>query len=189
MLRHCGTEIIETERLILRRFKYTDTEDMLRYWISDPDVQHMYSEPVYSTKEEVEKLIAEYMKNYEKEDCYRWAIIHKKENICIGQTAFFLVDNKNHFAEIEYCIGKDFQRRGLATEATQALLAFGFQRVNFHRIQICHKEHNLPSKAVILKCGFNFEGGLRDFFFMGDTYVARMYYSLLKNEWQLLNKL
>ena len=188
MLNHQGTEIIETERLLLRKFKYSDTENMLKYWISDPAVQHMYSEPVYSTKDEVKELLEKYIKNYEKEDYYRWAIIDRKENVCIGQIVFFLVDNKNHFAEIEYCVGRDFQGKGLATEAARALLNFGFGKVNFHRIQICHKEHNLASKAVILKCGFNFEGGLRDFFFMGDTYVTRMYYSLLKNEWNTLNK-
>ena len=188
MLNHQGTEIIETERLLLRKFKYRDTENMLKYWISDPAVQHMYSEPVYSTKDEVKELLEKYIKNYEKEDYYRWAIIDRKENVCIGQIAFFLVDNKNHFAEIEYCVGRDFQGKGLATEAARALLNFGFGKVNFHRIQICHKEHNLASKAVILKCGFNFEGGLRDFFFMGDTYVTRMYYSLLKNEWNTSNK-
>lgn len=183
MLNHKGTEVIETERLILRKFDYSDADDMIKYWVSDPDVQYMYSEPVYTTKEEVKELLKKYTDSYEKDDYYRWALIHKEKNVCIGQIAFFLVDNKNHFAEIEYCVGKKFQGSGLATESTCAVIAFGFETVNFHRIQICHKEHNLASKAVIKKCGFNFEGSLRDFFFMGDTYTARMYYSLLKSEW------
>ena len=29
---HCGTNTIETERLVLRRFRYTDDEAMLAYW-------------------------------------------------------------------------------------------------------------------------------------------------------------
>jgi ribosomal-protein-alanine N-acetyltransferase len=188
MLNHCGSETIETKRLILRKFGYNDTDDMLKYWISDTDIQLMYSEPVYSTKEEVGELLKKYIDSYENKDYYRWALIHKEKNVCIGQIAFFLVDNKNHFGEIEYCVGKDFQGAGLATEAACALIDFGFEKVNFHRIQICHKEHNLASKGVIKKCGFKFEGGLRDFFFMGDTYVTRMYYSLLKDEWHMLYK-
>ncbi|NRY58925.1 hypothetical protein [Clostridium beijerinckii] len=53
MLTHVGTIGIETERLILRKFEYTDDENMLKYWISDPEIQSLYSEPVYSTKQEV----------------------------------------------------------------------------------------------------------------------------------------
>ncbi len=35
MLTHVGTNNIETERLILRKFKYTDDEAMLKYWVAD----------------------------------------------------------------------------------------------------------------------------------------------------------
>ena len=53
MLTHIGTNTIETERLILRKFEYTDDEAMLKYWVADEKIQSLYSEPVYSTKEEV----------------------------------------------------------------------------------------------------------------------------------------
>lgn len=53
MLTHIGTNTIETERLMLRRFKYTDDEDMLKYWVADEKIQSLYSEPVYTTKEAV----------------------------------------------------------------------------------------------------------------------------------------
>ena len=34
MLTHIGTNTIETERLILRKFEYTDDEAMLKYWVA-----------------------------------------------------------------------------------------------------------------------------------------------------------
>ena len=49
MLTHVGTNTIETERLILRRFEYTDDDAMLKYWVADEKIQSLYSEPVYST--------------------------------------------------------------------------------------------------------------------------------------------
>lgn len=61
MLNHVGTEIIETERLILRKFQYTDDENMLKYWISDPKIQSLYAEPVYSTNKEVKELLDKYI--------------------------------------------------------------------------------------------------------------------------------
>lgn len=52
MLKHCGTQKIESERLILRRFCYSDSDEMLENWISDPKVQSLISEPIYETQEE-----------------------------------------------------------------------------------------------------------------------------------------
>ncbi len=183
MLNHIGTQTIETDRLILRQFKYNDDEAMLKYWIADEKIQSMYSEPVYTTKEEVKELLDKYISSYSKDDYYRWAIISKDNNECIGQIAFFLVDSKNNFAEIEYCIGADFQCKGLATEATKALIKYGFENIKLHKIQICHKSINIPSKRVIEKCGFTYEGTLRDFFYMNGEYVDRLYYSILENEY------
>lgn len=184
MLTHTGTQIIETERLILRRFEYTDDDAMLRYWIADEKIQSLYSEPVYTTKEAVKELLDKYIGSYEREDYYRWAIIEKDSVECIGQIAYFLVDNKNHFAEIEYCIGSDFQRQGLATEATKAVIAYGFEKMNLHKVQICTKTINAPSKRVIEKCGLTYEGTLRDYFYMNGEYVGRLYFSILKDEWK-----
>ncbi|KZL92319.1 GNAT family N-acetyltransferase [Clostridium magnum] len=134
MLKHNGTETIETDRLILRKFPYTDDDDMLKYWISDPLIQSMYCEPTYTNKQEVSELLTKHISSYEKPDYYRWAIVLKETNECIGQIAFFLVDNKNHFGEIEYCIGSKFQNKGLITETVKVIIQCGFKNINFHKI-------------------------------------------------------
>lgn len=182
MLTHCGTQKLDTSRLILRPFEYSDNADMLTYWVSDPSIQSMYSEPIYTTAEEVHGLLEKYIESYANEDYYRWAIIEKESGICIGQIAIFLVNDKNHFCEIEYCLGSKFHRKGYATEAVNAILYFSFNHVCFHKVQVCHKQGNLASQGVIRKCGFTYEGTLRDFFFMEGRYVDRLYYSMLKAE-------
>ena len=184
MLTHVGTNTIETERLILRRFEYTDDKSMLKNWIADEKIQSMYSEPVYSTKEEVKELLDKYIGSNEKNDYYRWAVIEKSSGECIGQIAYFLVDSKNHFAEIEYCIGSEFQCQGYATEATKAVIVYEFNEINLHKVQICTKTINMPSKRVIEKCGFTYEGTLRDYFFMDGNYVGRLYFSMLRSEFE-----
>lgn len=182
MLTHVGTNTIETERLTLRRFDYGDNESMRKNWIADEKIQSLYSEPVYSTAEEVKGLLDKYIGSYDREDYYRWAVIEKASGECIGQIAYFLVDSKNHFAEIEYCIGAAFQRRGYATEAAKAVIAYGFDRINLHKVQICTKTINKPSKRVIEKCGLTYEGTLRDYFYMNGEYVGRLYFSILRDE-------
>ena len=183
MLKHCGTQTIESDRLTLRPFCYTDDNDMLAYWVSDPKIQSLYSEPTYTTKEEVKELLDKYISSYERNDYYRWAIIEKESDICIGQIAIFLVDNKNHFCEIEYALGSKFHRKGYATEAVKSILDFSFNYVSFHKVQVCHKEGNIASQGVIGKCNFTYEGTLRDFFYMEGKYVNRLYYSMLRDEY------
>lgn len=189
MLTHCGTQEIATARLLLRAFRYDDDDNMLKYWISDPEVQSMYCEPIYETKAEVKTLLDKYILSYQKPDYYRWAIIEQRSTVCIGQIAIFLIDNNNHFCEIEYCIGKQFQRNGYCSEAVQAIIQYAFNNINIHKMQVCHKEHHLPSKAVIQKCDFTYEGILRDYFFINGSYVSRLYYSMLRSEWEARSKI
>ncbi|HOP12045.1 MAG TPA: GNAT family N-acetyltransferase [Oscillospiraceae bacterium] len=179
---HTGTRTIETERLTLRRFTYQDADDMLKYWISDEKVQSLYCEPAYKTKAAVKELLGKYIGGYEKESYYRWAVILKQTGECIGQIAFFLVDDKNRFVEVEYCIGTQFQNRGYMTEAVNAVIEYGFERLNLHKIQVSHKAGNIASKRVIEKCGFVYEGTLRDYFYTETGYVDRLFYSILRDE-------
>lgn len=183
MLTHCGTQRVETERLVLRRFELSDWKDMNQNWVSDHDIQHGYCEPTYETEEEIKGLLNSYISKYETNEAYRWAIILKENNQCIGQIAYFLVDSNNHFGEIEYCVGKAFQNKGYVTEATKAIIDYGFERINFNKVQICHRANNLPSARVIEKLGFHKDGVLREFFYRDGEYIDRVYYSILRREW------
>lgn len=183
-MEHLGTFTIETENLFLKKFEYEYADSMLKNFIADEYIQKMYSEPTYKTKDEVKGLLDKYISSYSNLDYYRYAIIDKISLECIGQIAFFLVDTKNNFAEIEYCIGTNYQKRGYATQATKALIDFGFNKIKLHKIQICCKTNNIPSRRVIEKCGFSYEGTLRDYFLMDGIYVGRNYFSILESEYK-----
>ena len=177
-----GTRSIETERLILRKFKTEDCEKVFNNWAGDSEVQNLYCEPVYKSLGEVNELLARYINGYKDLNYYRWAIILKENNECIGQIAYFLVDTDNHFAEVEYCIGKKYQNKGFASEACMSVIKYGFDEIKLNKVQICHKPDNEASKKVILKCGLYYDGNLRQYFYNNGKYEDRLYYSLLKNE-------
>ena len=75
--------------ICLRPFEKTDNEahveELLDKWIS------RYLEPAFSC----------------------WAIALQSTGEWIDQLACFLIDDNNHFGEIEYCIGEAFQNKGL----------------------------------------------------------------------------
>lgn len=56
-MENIGTQTINTERLMLRKFDFADALDMLDLWVSKPEIQHMYSEPTYNTIDEVNELL------------------------------------------------------------------------------------------------------------------------------------
>ena len=178
----CGTLEIETDRLLLRQFKLSDVESVHKNWAGRYEVQNEYGEPTYETPEAVKGLLEEYITGYKNGYNYRWAVIEKESGECIGQVAYFLVDTHNHFGEIEYCIGTEYQGKGYATEAAKAVIYYGFEVIGFHKVQICVRPANGSSKRVIEKCGFEYEGTLRDYFCIDGHYEGRMYYSLINPE-------
>ena len=50
-MKHCGTQRIETKRLLLRRFSVDDADAMFRNWASDPEVTKYLTWPAHSSAE------------------------------------------------------------------------------------------------------------------------------------------
>lgn len=77
-----------------------------------------------------------------------------------------------------YWTRKKFQRRGLATEATLALVHYAFAVLDARCVHIEHSAGNTASRNVILRAGFTFEGTLTGDRILPDGTIADgLYYS------------
>ncbi len=150
-MKHCGTQQIETPRLLLRAFSDEDYNDMIKNWIANPNVQFEYGEPIYTTPQEVKALLDEWKKGYLRADFYRWAIIEKASEENIGQIAFCRVYSECKTAEIEYCIGENFWGNGYASEALEAVIDFIFKNTDFQKLEAYHRAENAKSGRVLEK--------------------------------------
>ncbi|MBR2925434.1 MAG: GNAT family N-acetyltransferase [Clostridia bacterium] len=150
-MRHCGTRPIHTARLLLRPFEPMDGVSMLENWIADPAIQHEYGEPVYSTIGEVTVLLEGWISQYAQQDFYRWAIVEKETDACIGQIAFCQVYSEEATTEIEYCIGQSRWGRGYANEALSAVIDFAFGQTGFTKLEAYHRAENIKSGRVLEK--------------------------------------
>lgn len=65
-------------------------------------------------------------------------------------------------AEIGYWIRSDLAGSGLMTEAASAVIAFAFDELGFHRLELHAAPGNHASRRVAEKLGFQEEGLLRD---------------------------
>ena len=119
---------------------------MLKNWVSDPAVQSEYGEPVFTTEEDVRNLLKRYMA-----EPYRWAIYENNSDQCIGQIAFCKIWDDVKTAEIEYCIGADYQGNGYAGEALSAIIDYAFSQTDFKRLEAYHRAENTRSGKVLGK--------------------------------------
>jgi RimJ/RimL family protein N-acetyltransferase len=85
----------------------------------------------------------------------------------IGTIGFDRIDWKNQRAELgNMLIGEPSSRRqGLATEAVQVLVTFGFRQMNLNRIALEVFDDNVAAIGVYERCGFRCEGILRQAYF------------------------
>lgn len=65
-------------------------------------------------------------------------------------------------AEVGYWLGRAHRGRGYATEAVNLLVRTGFTRLGLHRIEARVFPGNTASRGVARRCGFRYEGRLRD---------------------------
>jgi ribosomal-protein-alanine N-acetyltransferase len=100
----------------------------------------------------------------------------------IGTCGFTRFDCAQDSAEVGYVINPAFRGRGLAPEALQAVLAYGFRTLRLHRIEARYMEGNDASRRVMEKCGMSFEGIRRESMLIKGRYVSVGVCSILQQE-------
>lgn len=159
-MRHAGTQKIETERLILRKFKVSDAEQMFLNWANDNEVTKYLTWPAHENAIFTKNLLEEWVKQYENDSYYQWCIELKENSQAIGSIGAVEVFDKINAVEIGYCIGKDYWGKGIMSEALSSLVSFFFDEINVNRIMAFHDTGNPASGRVMEKCGMKYEGTL-----------------------------
>ncbi|MGB4661674.1 MAG: GNAT family N-acetyltransferase [Mobilitalea sp.] len=158
MLNHKGTIIIETERLLLRRFTRKDAADVFNNWAGDIEICRYMRWAPHRNIEETRKVIQSWIDSYYKNNFYQWAITLKGKTEPIGAIGLFIVNENDLCGDVGYCISKEYWGQGITTDALKAVISFAFDRMNFNRIETYHSIHNPASGRVMQKAGMVFEG-------------------------------
>ena len=181
-MRHLGTNVVETPRLVLRPFVREDAQAMFDNWASDPAVTKFLSWPTYRSVEDAHSILNVWLESYGKPDFYQWAIVLKELNQPIGSISVVNSDDRVDMVEIGYCIGRNWWGRGIMPEALSAVMVYLFDEVGMQRIEAGHDPDNPASGAVLRKCGLEYEGTLRRRIRSNRGITDVAWYSILKEE-------
>ena len=183
-MKHSGTKIIETERLLLRPFRESDMEAAYRNWTSDDKVTEFLRWPTHPELAVTRQVVSAWVEQYRQPDFYHWAIVLKDIDEPIGSISVVNQDEKTKKVHIGYCIGSKWWHQGITAEAFQGITPFLFNEVGVNRIESQHDPNNPNSGKVMEKCGLKYEGTLRQADYGNQGIVDAAVYSLLKSEWR-----
>lgn len=182
-MNHIGTKNIETNRLILRKFEITDSENMFKNWGSDSKVTKFLSWQTHKDIKDSEEIINLWISNYEDNSIYNWVIELKEICEVIGNISVVKLENTNKSCEIGYCTGSKYWNRGITTEAFQNVIDYLFKEAGINRISAKHNIENIASGEVMKKCKMSYEGTLREVQYRNNRFCSLAVYSILKSEW------
>ena len=129
--------------------------------------------------------VADMMRAYDDSwERYIFAIRTKDNDRIIGVAGFDDIIWSNGVSTVFIGIGNNkYIGKGLGKEAMLLLLDYGFNELNFYRIQLNVIAYNEPAINLYESLGFVKEGTFREFIYRDGKRYNMYLYGLLKQEW------
>jgi len=144
---------LKTERLVLRQLKISDAEDqfVLR---SSAEVGKYIARDLQTDVSQSEKFIEDRNEDIAQNKIMYWAITLKGETRLVGTICLWNFTVGNTVAEVGYDLNPEFQKKGIMSEALKAVVSYGFQNLEFSRIEAFTQIENQSSKLLLMKNQF-----------------------------------
>ena len=178
-MNHLGTRLLQGERLILRRFKESDAEEIYEGFINQDGFLYYAHKERRSLEEEILSLKGINQK-YENNNYYNWLITLKDNNKIIGAINLN-VNDFNESLEFNYAIDDRYKGNGYMTEALKLVTDYCLNEIKVNRLFGGCEINNIGSKKVMEKCSYIYEGTLRNYLKLRDGYHDMLLYSIIKN--------
>jgi ribosomal-protein-alanine N-acetyltransferase len=184
---------IETDRLILRMPQADEAEAPLRYFTKNKD--HLAdSAPSYAEEFFTETFwkdnLTRHIEQFQLDQNMRLFIYEKTADGGFGRDIIGsvnlneIVRRAAQFCYLGYGLDRDKVGHGLMSEAVAAVVRFGFNELNLHRIMANYVPTNTRSGAVLKRVGFVEEGFARAYLFLNGQWRDHVLTSITNPNWQ-----
>lgn len=176
--------MIQTENLILRLVHIDEAEKLLNFELRNRDQFESVSgtrHPEFYTLESRKKMIERSISAYANQSMIRFGIYLLDDETLVGSIALndVLWSPALLSTYLGYMIDQDYQNKGYATEAIQAMCTYAFETLHLHRIEAGVMPSNRASIKVLEKNGFNLEGLARKNVHINGSWEDHLIYSLI----------
>lgn len=166
----------------LRQLYIEDAERMLE-WMHDPTINCNFRfDAAKYTLEHAENFIKQANADYSIGKAYHWAITDNGQEY-LGTISLKDVDLENKNAEYAICLRKCAIGRGMAYQATMAVLEFAFLTLNLNRVFLNVLADNQKAIRLYERCGFRFEGEWKEHLYLRGKYHSLRWYGIQKEDW------
>lgn len=176
--------IARTDRLLLRRVRATDAEELWRRR-NDPDVARHQGWTLPYPRARAEALVAT-VAGAERpavEDWWMITVSDRSDRVVHGDLAVHLASD-GHTAEIGYTFARTSWGHGYAVEAVAALVRWLVEDFDVHRVTAMTHPENLASARVLERVGMTFEGRTRHSYWVGDDVSDDLVYGTIRPDWE-----
>ena len=183
--RDSAGSVSATARLTFREFEKADWPAVHAY-ASDPEVvRYMPWGP--NTEAESRDFVRRQIQPQSDDPRYdfEFAVIRSDDGCLIGGCGIHHSGPPKRRGHIGYCFRRDAWGHGYGTEAARALVAFGFEALDLHRIFATCDPQNTASARVLEKAGMRREGRLRDDMWIHGRWRDSFLYAILEHEWRV----
>ena len=170
---------IETDRLILRRYKESDI-DAIYEIITDERLAKYIKYPNLTKDEELE-CIKKWISEADENKYEKWVMELKSTGEVVGNIDVNTVVKKHNYCNVGYTIRYDHWGNGYASEALEAVSNHLLENSGYYLVECSCNELNTQSSKVMLKAGFKKDGYIKNRRLNKDgTYSGVEYYSKTK---------
>jgi RimJ/RimL family protein N-acetyltransferase len=170
--------MIHGERTVLRAIERDDLPNYVQ-WLNDPAVLAYFGNLIPMSLAQEERWYENML-----QDPRQCNFAIELEGQHIGGAGFGSIDGRNRSAEVGLFVGlPDSWDQGLGRDVLEALLRFGFEQMNLHRIYLRVFADNARAVHLYETVGFRHEGCWRQAEFRHDCYHDLLWMSILRGEW------
>jgi RimJ/RimL family protein N-acetyltransferase len=143
--------VIETERLVLRRFTEADRDTVARWNADESFTRHLAG---VQTREQSDEIFDRWARHWEERGFGSLAVEWKETGGLIGRVGPQFHRYWPDDPEVGWAFDPAWWGRGLATEAGAAAVAWGFGELGYARLVSITTEANTASRNVMAKLHF-----------------------------------
>ena len=173
---------LETSRLLLRSFRPEDAEDVFLY-AGDPEVTRFVRFATHAGVEDSRKYIETSSAQSAEHQLGPWALELKATGRVIGACGFHHISLEDQRVEIGFVVAREHWKLGYAPEAVRRLLDYVFRERRLNRVEAFCNVENAASEKVLLRCGFQYEGTVRQREFTKGVFCDLKQFGILKQDY------